>query len=72
MICNKQIKNILEAKFFNKVVEVIGPSEPYISKMNGKFQRKFLVKYKNIDDVCKQLCLDFKFLIHDRKENINI
>lgn len=50
-----EIKSILEAKFFNKVVEVIGPSEPYISKMNGKFQRKFLVKYKNIDDVKEPL-----------------
>ena len=50
-----EIKSILEAKFFNKVVEVIGPSEPSISKMNGKFQRKFLVKYKNIDDVKEPL-----------------
>lgn len=50
-----EIKNILEAKFANKMVEVIGPSEPYISKINGKFQRKFLIKYKDILDVKEPL-----------------
>ena len=44
----------------------------YIIKSIAKELGVEIIAYKNIDDVCKQLCLDFKFLIHDRKENINI
>ena len=44
----------------------------YIIKSIAKELGVEIIAYKNIDDVCKQLCLDFKFLIHDSKENINI
>ena len=45
------VKNLLDGKFANKKVEVIGPSEPFLAKINNKYQRKLIVKYKNKDDV---------------------
>lgn len=44
-------KKYLDAKFALKKVSVIGPSEPYLVKLNGKFRRKILLKYKNMMDV---------------------
>ena len=44
-------KKLLDGKFANKKVEIIGPSEPFLAKINNKYQRKLIVKYKNRDDV---------------------
>lgn len=52
------IKNFLESKFANKNVIVIGPSEPFLVRVNGKYQRKILIKYKkreDIEDVIKEI-----------------
>ena len=45
------LKNHLEAKFANKKVEVIGPSEPFLAKVNNKYQRKILIKFKKREDI---------------------
>ena len=44
-------KTFFVAKFANKNVDVIGPSEPFITKLNGKYRRKILLKYKSYNDV---------------------
>lgn len=44
-------KDYFVAKFANINVDVIGPSEPFLVKMNGKYQRKILLKYKKYNDV---------------------
>lgn len=47
----------------------------YIIKSISKELGVEIIAYKKNDDVYKQLCLDFKFLIHERKErkeNTNI
>lgn len=44
-------KDLLVAKFASKNVEVIGPSEPFLTKVNDKFRRKILLKYKKYSDV---------------------
>ena len=52
------IKNYLVSKCANKKVEIIGPSEPFLSKINGRYQRKILIKYKSrgdIDDMIHEL-----------------
>ena len=56
-------KDLLVAKFAQKRVEVIGPSEPFITKMNDKYRRKILLKYKNYSDV--------KVVLKEIKENVN-
>lgn len=45
------IKNFLEVKFSERKVDIIGPSEYYVSFLNGKFRRKFLIKYYNYADI---------------------
>lgn len=45
------IKRDLEARFASRRVEVIGPSEPFIVKFNGRYRRKILIKYKKREDV---------------------
>ena len=56
-------KDFLVAKFAQKRVEVIGPSEPFITKMNDKYRRKILLKYKNYSDV--------EMVLKEIKENVN-
>ena len=45
------LKNFLVAKFAKKDVDVLGPSEPFLVQLNGKFYRKLLVKYKKYSEV---------------------
>ena len=45
------VKKDLEARFASRKVEVIGPSEPFIVKVNGLYRRKILLKYKKREDV---------------------
>lgn len=45
------VKTYLDGQFANKKVDVIGPSEPYANKVNGAYQRKILVKFKDRNDV---------------------
>lgn len=45
------IKNFLLSEFENKDVILIGPSEFYVGIVNKKYRRKFLLKYKNRDDI---------------------
>lgn len=49
------LKNYLDGKFANKKVDVLGPSEPFALKVNGKYQRKLLIKYKNREDVNQEI-----------------
>ncbi len=46
-----RFKNFLEAKFASKRVDVIGPSEPFMVKLNDKYRRKILLKYKSYEDI---------------------
>lgn len=64
------IKNYLEAKFANKKVDVIGPSEPFISRIKGQYQRKILVKYKKREDIVEVI----KELVEtvNKRKNIEI
>ena len=56
-------KDMLVARFASKRVEVIGPSEPFLIKMNDKYRRKILLKYKNYDDIVS--------VLKEIKENVN-
>jgi primosomal protein N' (replication factor Y) len=56
-------KNLLSAKFANLKVDVIGPSEPFLAKLNNKYRRKILLKYKKYDDVAP--------ILEEIKENVN-
>ncbi len=58
-----EVKNFLEAKFASKNVTVVGPSEPFIIKNDGKYNRKLLLKYKSYNDV--------KDVLKELVENIN-
>ena len=58
-----EVKNFLEAKFALKNVIVLGPSEPFIIKNDGKYNRKLLLKYKSYNDV--------KDVLKELVENIN-
>lgn len=60
------VKDFLEAKFASKKVEVIGPSEPFMVKINNKFQRKVLLKYKRYDDV-KDVIKEMITVVNKRK-----
>lgn len=64
------IKNYLDKSFVNKKVFVIGPSEPFVPKINGKFARKILIKFKNRQDV-ENVILDLLDTINKRN-NIEI
>lgn len=44
-------KKYFEAKFANENVRVIGPSEPFIVKQDGKYRRKIMLKYKRFESV---------------------
>lgn len=50
-----EIKNILQSEFVEKDVDVIGPSEFYVGIINKRHRRKFLLKYKNFDDIVPTL-----------------
>ena len=68
----KNIKNFLEAKFVNKKVDIIGPSEYYVSFINGKYRRKFLLKYYNFQDI-KEVLIEFKnYILSISKLNLQI
>ena len=56
-------KDLLVSKFASKKVEVIGPSEPFLTKINDKFRRKILLKYKKYQDVYP--------VLKEIKENVN-
>ncbi len=66
------IKNFLIAQFVNKKVEVIGPSEYYVSFYNGKFRRKFLLKYFNYNDIVEPLKKLKEYLLNNKKITLNI
>lgn len=51
----EQYKTFLEARFAHINVDVIGPSVPFISKMNLRYRRKIMLKYKKISDVSEVL-----------------
>ena len=57
------VKDLLVSKFASKKVEVIGPSEPFLTKINDKFRRKILLKYKKYQDVYP--------VLKEIKENVN-
>ena len=56
-------KDLLIAKFASKKVEVIGPSEPFLVRVNDKYRRKILLKYKNYNDISP--------VLKEIKENVN-
>lgn len=56
-------KDLLVAKFALKRVDVIGPSEPFLIKVNDKYRRKILLKYKNYQDIAP--------VLKEIKENVN-
>ena len=56
-------KDLLVSKFASKKVEVIGPSEPFLTRVNDKFRRKILLKYKKYQDIYP--------VLKEIKENVN-
>lgn len=65
-------KELLEAKFAHKRVSVIGPSEPYLVIMNGKYRRKILLKYKNIEDIRDEINQILSISMKNKKIQISI
>ena len=65
-------KELLEAKFAHKRVSVIGPSEPYLVIMNGKYRRKILLKYKNIEDIRDEINQILSISMKNKKIKISI
>ena len=55
-----QLYNLVEKP---KKVEVIGPSEPFLTRVNDKFRRKILLKYKKYQDIYP--------VLKEIKENVN-
>lgn len=43
--------SFLEVKFENKKVLIVGPSEPFILRLNGHYRRNILLKYKTEKEV---------------------
>lgn len=46
-----KFKQLFIAKFANLQVDVIGPSEPFIVRQDGKYRRIIMLKYKKMEDV---------------------
>lgn len=46
-----KVKNYLISCFKDKKVDIFGPSIPYIEKINNRFYRKIMLKYKSYLDV---------------------
>ena len=66
------IKKYLEAKFATKKVWVIGPSEPYLVVMNGKYRRKILLKYKNIEDIKEEILQIISLSTKNKKVQVTV
>ena len=65
-------KKYLEAKFATKKVWVIGPSEPYLVVMNGKYRRKILLKYKNIEDIKEEILQIISLSTKNKKVQVTV
>ncbi len=48
---SRKIRSFLVSEFSAKDVTVLGPSEYYVRILNKKFRRKFLLKYRNYNDI---------------------
>jgi primosomal protein N' (replication factor Y) len=66
------IKNFLVASFASKNVDVIGPSEPFITMYESKFRRNLLIKYKNYDDISGALETLMRKITSSNKISISI
>jgi primosomal protein N' (replication factor Y) len=64
------LKNFLVAKFAKKDVDVLGPSEPFLVQLNGKFYRKILIKYKKYSEV--KPILEELINISNKRKNLSI
>ena len=68
---------IFAPKFYEVIckkreVDIIGPSEYYVSFINGKYRRKFLLKYYNFQDI-KEVLIEFKnYILSISKLNLQI
>ena len=46
-----KVKNYLVEQFKDKKVNIYGPSKPYLERVNNRFYRKIMLKYKSRQDV---------------------
>lgn len=69
-----EIITFLETKLNDKKVLILGPSTPFIAKLNNKFRRNILLKYKSYDEV-KIVLEELMIIISKRNDlalNINV
>ena len=64
------LKNYLVAKFASLDVDVLGPSEPFLTQVNGKFYRKIMIKYKKYSTV--KPVLEDLIQISNKRKNLSI
>ena len=67
-----RFKQLFVAKFANLQVDVIGPSEPFIVKQDGKYRRKLMLKYKRMTDVYEVLQEVVSLINDNNKVDIKI
>lgn len=67
-----KIKYFLETKFANKKVDIIGPSSPFLMKVNNKYRRKILLKYKQYNDIYHEISELIQYINKDNKVEVSV